>query len=563
MFKHLSGNFRSSEIIIGLIVLIFVIASVYINPSRFEPFKIPDVFYSFELMLWVLLASLTVLVFIGTVLFTIITPRPSVMLLITLLYWSLFYIVPNTTAGIARLNIEQLVFAKTTETRGIFITEEGWAFRNQGWPSAYLLENMLRTLLGVDIVQNAQVLALVFNLLVPVLIYLLAIYAISDIGRSFQSLAIVFFVIPQTYFFYFFGDYVYGFVLLLLLIMLTMEPLTKEVSSKRILTASLVYLSLILGNPIWSLLLLIVLASRIITYYVFDIIGKSKNAISNSRSLFYTLVILTSMFITWYFYNEFAMKAVSPYFLYLIKLERLSYALSPSAYIRTPYFGELLYEVLYYVRYSIFGFSAILAIMAHIDSLHRKDFRIFQNITPLLLSSVIPWILLKAMHEESFDNRFMVIGTLFTALSSTYFLYNQRYSKRLLKAILAIMFILTPFSFALMFYPSLYTQYNHMSDIYGGLFVANFSSSKLPILGDGFSISIITFYDPVRNVYQLSFDPSKFYVVNKPYIVFRSFANQDIRSYIMYKVTWEQVDKSLMGTHDLIYNSVFTKAWLG
>jgi len=526
----------------------------------FHPFDLPDVFVTFPKYLWIFLSLLSVLFAIllksyykyqkYTCLYAVV--------IIVYVWWSLFYIIPSFANYplIWKSTEEQVLFAKAFLYQVPGNVE--WSTRNLGWPLSYILLLAFHKLLDLDILTASLYLATMINLFIPLVIFLLG----KKVSPKTALLAPLIFSIPQTYYFRYFSDYLYGFSLFLALIYLTWTLLLRHASKSDkgnfmgiSIAIIILFTSLVAGHPLTSI-------TCIIFYALCSIIETLKS--QNNKDLVKIFILLLIVFISWYMYNQLAYGKTSPYIIHILKMERLTYALTPQAYIRTPYHENPPYYFLYISRYFIFALLGVMSLISLLIMLKRNDGKALILLS-LILSTLIPWLTLKAITWESFDNRFMIFGTLPVAILSTYAISSIKY-----KHILYVLLAFLPISFALAFFPSTFLIFAHEYEFQGGMFVAHYTSKDIAIITDGFTANFIAFYNPyiqpltyLDEVTIFNVDPTKVSIPDTSHIVVRSI-RQDVQAFVSHHRdpgSFKTFDQVLSNSHHLCYNSRYILAW--
>ncbi|MEM0489477.1 MAG: hypothetical protein QW707_09835, partial [Candidatus Bathyarchaeia archaeon] len=151
--------------ILLLTILILYVASGYsMIIVGFSPTEIPDVFSSFNHMLW-----LTILI-LGPLLTVFSSINWSTEVVASILLWSIFYVAPSAVNyPLLGLNIEQLIFAK-------------WSIGNQGWPAAYILWSIMSMILNLDVIAVTLFLGWTITLLSALLLLIFSRKVIRKLG---------------------------------------------------------------------------------------------------------------------------------------------------------------------------------------------------------------------------------------------------------------------------------------------------------------------------------------------------------------------------------------------
>jgi multisubunit Na+/H+ antiporter MnhC subunit len=433
-----------------------------------------------------------------------------------------------------------------------------WSTRNLGWPLPYILLLTFHKLLDLDILTASLYFATMINLFIPLVIFLLG----KKVSPKTALLVPLIFSIPQTYYFRYFSDYLYGFSLFLALIYLTWTLLLGRASKNDkgnfmgiSIAIIVLFTSLVAGHPLTSIMF-------IILYALYSIIETLK--FQNNKDLVKILVLLLTIFISWYMYNQLAYEMTSPYIIHILKMERLTYALTPQAYIRTPYHENLPYYFLYISRYFIFALLGVMSLIGLLIMLKRND-RKALILLSLILSTLIPWLTLKATTWESFDNRFMIFGTLPVAILSTYAISSIKY-----KHILYVLLAFLPISFALAFFPSTFHIFAHEYEFQGGMFVAHYITKDLAVITDGFTANFIALYNPyiqpltyLDEATIFNVEPTKIYIPGSSHILVRSI-RQDVQAFVSHHRdpgSFKTFDHVLSNSHHLCYNNHYILAW--
>jgi len=529
-------------------LLILVLASMlfpipFTRVITFSPFQVPDVFESFSWYLWPslhLLSASLVLICKGCVNIDRSSKNSFLPVFATIYIWLLFYVIPAFVNYplLWKSTEEQVLFAKSLMY--------GTVSRNQGWPASYILLIMLHQLLDFDILFTAPLLAAVLNFLVPLTIFLLS----RKFAPKYAFLAPLLFALPQTYYYRFFSDYLYGFSLFLILVYLMCWS---DGRAKALIFIAF-FTSLTIGHPLTSLVYII-----LFSLYVFSEFIKFRD-----KGLFGTLTLIILIFASWYLYNELAFQAVSPYIVYISKMEHLAYIQSPQAYFRTPFHESLPYIFLYTFRYLLFALLGITSLLGLLVMIRRREARKTLILLSLILSSLLPWLIIKASSPESFDNRFMVFGTLPVALASTYAIATK------LRRMTYVVLMLLPISFALAFFPSTFMLFAHEFEFRGGEFVAYHSLDNTIIITDEYSANFIALYNPytqplgyISDVTIFNKDPVAVYIPASPNTVLRSL-RQDIQAFISHRrdpTSFLALDQRLSESHNVVYDSRYITVW--
>jgi len=528
--------------------------------TAFHPFDLPDVFVTFPKYLWIFLSLLSVLFAIllksyykyqkYTCLYAVV--------IIVYVWWSLFYIIPSFANYplIWKSTEEQVLFAKAFLYQVPGNVE--WSTRNLGWPLSYILLLTFHKLLDLDILTASLYLATMINLYIPLVIFLLG----KKVSPKTAFLAPLIFSIPQTYYFRYFSDYLYGFSLFSALIYLTwtLHPgLASKNDKGNFMGVSIaittLFTSLVAGHPLTSIMC-------IIFYALCSIIETLKS--QNNKDLVKIFILLLIVFISWYMYNQLAYGKTSPYIIHILKMERLTYALTPQTYIRTPYHENPPYYFLYISRYFIFALLGVMSLISLLIMLKRNDGKALILLS-LILSTLIPWFTLKVITWESFDSRFMIFGTLPVAILSAYAISSMKY-----KHILYVLLAFLPVSFALTFFPSTFLIFAHEYEFQGGMFVAHYISNDVAIITDGFTANFIAFYNPyiqpltyLDEVTIFNVEPTKVSIPDTSHIVVRSI-RQDVHAFVSHHRdpgSFKTFDQVLSNSHHLCYNSHYMLAW--
>jgi hypothetical protein len=177
----------------------------------------------------------------------------------------------------------------------------------------------------------------------------------------------------------------------------------------------------------------------------------------------------------------------------------------------------------------------------------------------LILSILIPWLTLKATTWESFDNRFMIFGTLPVAILSAYAISSIKY-----KHILYVLLAFLPISFALAFFPSTFFPFAHEYEFQGGMFVAHYISKDIAIITDGFTANFIAFYNPyiqpltyLDEATIFNVEPTNIYIPGSSHILVRSI-RQDVQVFVLRHRdpgSFKTFNQVLSNSHHLCYNS--------
>jgi multisubunit Na+/H+ antiporter MnhC subunit len=473
-------------------------------------------------------------------------------------WWSLFYIIPSFANYplIWKSTEEQVLFTKALLYQVPGNVE--WSTRNLGWPLSYILLLMFHKLLDLDILAASLYFATMINLFIPLVIFLLG----KKVSPKTALLVPLIFSIPQTYYFRYFSDYLYGFSLFLVLIYLTWTLLLGRASKNdkgnfmgMSIAIIVLFTSLVAGHPLTSIMF-------IILYALYSIIETLK--FQNNKDLVKIFVLLLTIFISWYMYNQLAYRMTSPYIIHILNMERLTYALTPQAYIRTPYHENLSYYFLYISRYFIFALLGVTSLIGLLIMLKRND-RKALILLSLILSTLIPWLTLKATTWESFDSRFMIFGTLPVAILSAYAISSIKY-----KHILYVLLAFLPISFALAFFPSTFLIFAHEYEFQGGMFVAHYISKDIAIITDGFTVNFIAFYNPyiqpltyLDEATIFNVEPTKIYIPGSSHILVRSI-RQDVQAFVLHHRdpgSFKTFNQVLSNSHHLCYNSHYILAW--
>jgi len=546
-----------------LLVLIWIFTLVLTFSTRvvaFHPFDLPDVLVTFSKYLWIFLSLLSALFALLLKSYYKYQKHTYFYVVVAIVYvwWSLFYIIPSFTNYplIWKSTEEQVLFTKALlyQVPGDVV----WSTRNLGWPLPYILLLMFHKLLDLDILTASLHLATMINLFIPLVIFLVG----KKVSPKTALLVPLIFSIPQTYYFRYFSDYLYGFSLFLALIYLTWTLLLGRASRNDkgnfmgiSIAIIVLFASLVAGHPLTSIIF-------IIFYALYLIIETLK--FQNNKDLVEIFVLLLIVFISWYMYNQLAYGMTSPYIIHILKMERLTYALTPQAYIRTPYHENLSYYFLYISRYFIFALLGVTSLISLLIMLKRND-RKALILLSLILSTLIPWLTLKATTWESFDNRFMIFGTLPIAILSAHAISSIKY-----KHILYVLLAFLPISFALAFFPSIFLIFAHEYEFQGGMFVAHYTSKDIAIITDGFTANFIAFYNPyiqpltyLDEVTIFNVDPTKISIPDTLHIVVRSI-RQDVQAFVSHHRdpgSFKTFDQVLSNSHHLCYNSHYVLAW--
>jgi hypothetical protein len=205
-----------------LLVLIWIFTLVLTFSTRvvaFHPFDLPDVLVTFPKHLWIFLSLLSVLLAILLKSYYKYQKHTCFYVVVAIIYvwWSLFYIIPSFTNYplIWKSTEEQVLFTKALLYQVPGNVE--WSTRNLGWPLPYILLLTFHKLLDLDILTASLYFATMINLFIPLVIFLLG----KKVSPKTALLVPLIFSIPQTYYFRYFSDYLYGFSLFLALIYLT------------------------------------------------------------------------------------------------------------------------------------------------------------------------------------------------------------------------------------------------------------------------------------------------------------------------------------------------------
>lgn len=541
----------------SFIILALVVASFSIFFTRiadFSPFEVPDVFVSFSKCLWISLSILAVLLVLQIKDFESMSPQRGdyscLLITVVVCIWSLFYIIPAFTNYPLywKSTEEQVLFAKSLMYN---VPEDiRWSTRNWGWPASYVLLIMFHRLLDIDILAASLYLATTLNFFIPVIIFLSCKRLVS---KKSALLAPLLFALPQTYYYRYFSDYLYGFALFSILTYLVLL-FKDDVRVKVLMTVF--FASLTIGHPLTSLIYIIFLSlSSIYELFKFRNRGPAR-----------LLVLLATIFIAWYIYNQLAFQATSPYIVHILKMERATYAMSPQAYIRTPYHESLLYVFLYASRYFLFALLGVTTLIGLLVMIRRKNKRKAITLINLVLSSLIPWLILKVAVWESFDARFMIFGTLPVALASTYVTTTK------LKRIIYIILLTIPISFALAFFPSTFMLFTHEFEFRGGEFAAYYAPSNVVVITDGYGANFVSIYNPhaqpltyIDEATIFNVDPVKVHIPSGPHIVLRSL-RQEVHAFILHRrdpMSFKLLDQRLSESHALCYNSRYSTIWFG
>lgn len=530
-----------------LTLLLMLLLIPFTKVAGFSPFQVPDVFTSFYTHIWIFLSAFSVMVIFSLKSYANIRGLPkehveAYLLFVSMYIWFLFYIIPGI--------VNYPLFWKSTEEQVLFAKALAYGinYGNYGWPASYLLLIAFSQLLGLNILSSAPLLAMVMNFVTPITIFLLCKRLISS---EYAFFAPILFAFPQTYYYRYFSDYLYGFSLFLILVYL-ISRLNEKAEISTFIPLILLFASLTVGHPITSLVYIVFLSVYALGEFI-----RFRN-----KGVFKTLVLIAVIFISWYAYNQLAFQATSPYITYILRMERISHALSPQAYIGTPYHENLSYAILYYSRYSFFAMLAITALLGLII-IRRKDARKMLILLSLVLASLMLWLALKATVRESFSNRFIVFGTLPVVLASTYAL------SRKLRHIRYLVLALLPLSFALAFFPSTYMLFTHEYEFIGGEFIHHISGDTF-VVTDGYSANFIALYNlhvrlikTVDDATIFNVDPVKIYIPSFPHIVYRSL-RQEVQAFISFHRDprfWEALDQRLSDSHNLCYTNGYIVVW--
>lgn len=528
-----------------IIILLFSAFSYFTAIVYFSPFEIPDVFSSFNPLLWLSILGLGILL-------TVLSLRNQISeVFSSLLLWSIFYITPMAVnypnLGI---NIEQLVFAK-------------YGVGNQGWPAAYILWTLMRSLLGLDDIEITSLLGYVSAFTSALFFIVLSIIVV---GRSSHVyVTTLMFILPQTYYFKFFSDYSLAFPQLLLFLygVFLIEKYSRR---EHLLSITLLSSFLILTNPITSFTIIYFL----VFYVLIQLVLRSNNA----KKLLILALTYTILFVGWYIYNHVAFHAVSPFVKAMSQLARLEEALSQGSYIRlaraisiSPHF-----QLLYYYRYAMLGLLGFLSLCAIYILIGTRDKKRISFLLSFLFSCALPWFLLTASTLENFSSRFMLFGNVPASLMAGLTLLALRSKTRKTFGMFMIILSATlPISYALSFSPSLFNHASHGFDFEIARFIAERLDGNYLVVTDTWRMNYVRFYNPslplesyLDSITVFNVEPAHVYLPRGPHAILLSLPQriQTLASFGRSLDDWEHLDSVLMKNYTLVYNNRYSLLWI-
>ncbi|MEM1510101.1 MAG: hypothetical protein QW096_09580 [Thermofilaceae archaeon] len=532
-------------ILLLTILVLYIASGHFMMIVRFSPTEIPDAFSSFNPMLWLTILSL------GPLLTVFSLRNWPTEVVASILLWSIFYVIPAVVNyPVLGLNIEQLVFAK-------------WKIENQGWPAAYTLWTVMSMISNLDAIAVTLVLGWTITLLSVLLLLILSRKVMRKLGYAYTT--ILLFILPQTYFYKFFADYSYAFPILLIL--LYNSVLSIENSLKRecpphatYLVFTLVSVSLILANPITSLV-----AFLFITIYTFiQWIFKFRAV----RRLINWTILYIVLWASWYTHYHIASSAVSPWIKAIVQINRLEVALNPSSYVRFTTISFPL-SLLYYYRYAMLILLGCFSLYSAYLHVRTKDKEKLAFHFSLLVACALPWFILTASTWENFSSRFMLFGMIPVALMSSHALFATSIKFR--KILIIFLIVTLPVSFALSFSPSLFNASSHEWDFNAAYFIAEHLKDNYPVISDTWRVNYVRLYDPnmtvspaLDSVTVFNVDPENVHLPQSSHALLLSLPQriQALASFGRPLDDWKRLDKKLETNYDLLYNNHYSLLWV-
>ncbi len=534
-------NARSFLLLIALILL-FTTGGYFSRIPSFSITEIPDVFSSFDPLLWLSISSF------GIVLMIFSLKRLWMEVFGCILLWSLFYIMPIiVNYPLLGLNIEQLVFAK-------------WKIGNKGWPAAYILWSMMMTMLNLDIIMGTIMLGFFISMTSIIVLLTLSRKVMKKPGYAY--IATLFFILPQTYFLNFFSDYSYAF-LMLLMTLYNVLPIKKSIIMGRSTFTMFLIIStsLILSNPIASMTILLFIMIYTSTW-LFLKLHHTKELRTCSITYF---LLLTG----WYVYNHIAFSAVSPWIEAITRLMLVERALTLHSYVtllRIP--PTFFYLLLLYYRYAIFmllGCFTLYGIYLHVKSRDKERLTFYFS---FMTVCALLWFILTASTLENFSLRFMLFGIIPVALMSSYTLLALHTKLRI--ATLIVLSLTLPLSFALSFSPSLFNRCSHEWSFDMANFTATHIGNDTLLVSDTWGVRYVQIFNPIithgahlDSVTVANIAPRDVYLPQSRHLILLSLSQkmQALVSFGRPLDDWYYLDEELKSNYELIYNNYYSSAW--
>jgi hypothetical protein len=541
---------RITVIILVATLLSYISTIFSLKLVSFHPFLIPDVFLTYTVYAWI---SISLFAFFVFLLFRRLSnSRTSKTidlfgLIVIMMVWSIFYIVPAISLQ-WQSSEEQTYFANALDL-GVF-------FRNQGWPLAYIFINILQKMLNLSPLETNIFAGAFLNFLVSVILYMMGKKLFSQ-ERQYAIILPLIFAFPQVYYFRYFSDYLFSFIFLLLLLYLVQDDKTKFFGKN--VGFFLLFTAVVVSDPITAVLLIPFFG----VYAAYHFIWKRET------KWFSTFIVATIIFATWYVFSIFAFGAVSAFTLNSALLKNSVLSLTNN--FRPPIAQTYLYRFLYYFRYSLFGLTGTLSIIGFLILYKRKLANTLALPLCLAISIGMIWLPVIALHNQDFNNRFLVFSFIPISIVTTYAL-----SLRKLRTIAYVIILLIPLSFSLSFFPSTYLTFAHTSEFAGGNFVAEHTVTGVTVVSDDYTSNFISMYnqsistfDTISSVTSDGHFPSSVYVPSsnqiQHFLVVRSL-RQNVVAYVAFGIndsSWNSFDNRLDSGFDIIYSSGTVQAFYG
>ncbi|MEM1510594.1 MAG: hypothetical protein QW096_12080 [Thermofilaceae archaeon] len=529
-------------ILLLTILILYIASGHFMMIVSFSPTEIPDAFSSFNPILWLTILSL------GPLLTVFSLRNWSTEVVASILLWSIFFVIPAVVNyPLLGLNIEQLVFAK-------------WKIGNQGWPAAYTLWTIVSMILNLDVIAVTLILGWTIILLSALFLLILSRKVMRKLGYAYTT--ILLFILPQTYFYKFFTDYSYAFLILLILLynVLSIENSLKRDPHAMYLVFTLVSASLILANPITSLV-----AFLFITIYNF--IQWTFKFRATRRLINWTIFYIV-LWASWYTHYHIAFSAVSPWIKAIAQMNRLEVALNPHSYVRFTTISFPL-SLLYYYRYVMLILLGCLSLYSTYLHVRTKDKEKLAFHFSLLVACALPWLILTASTWENFSSRFMLFGTIPVALMSSHALFATSIKFR--KILIIFLIVTLPVSFALSFSPSLFNASSHEWDFNAAYFITEHLKDNYSVISDTWKVNYVRLYDPnmtvspaLDSVTVFNIDPENVHLPQSVHVLLLSLSQriQTLASFGRPLDDWKHLDKKLETNYDLIYDSHYSLLWV-